>query len=121
MSEPLIRRRCAMIAKASDAASFGIIVSTRIGQQRLALARTLKKKIEEHNKNADLIIMDLVTPEQLLGFKLDAFVNTACPRIAIDDVKRFNIPVLTPIELEILIGEREWEEFTMDEILAGDR
>ncbi len=119
--EPLIRRRYAMIAKAFDAASFGIIVSTKIGQQRLALARTLKRKIEEHNKNADLIIMDIVTPEQLLGFKLDAFVNTACPRIAIDDVKRFNIPVLTPIELEILIGEREWEEFTMDEILAGDR
>ncbi|CAD6492209.1 MAG: 2-(3-amino-3-carboxypropyl)histidine synthase [Candidatus Argoarchaeum ethanivorans] len=119
--EPLIRRRCAMIAKAFDAANFGIIVSTKIGQERLALARALKRKIEEHNKNADLIIMDLVTPEQLLGFKPDAFVNTACPRIAIDDSKRFNIPVLTPVELEILIGEREWKEFAMDEILAGDR
>jgi 2-(3-amino-3-carboxypropyl)histidine synthase len=65
-------------------------------------------------------MMDLVTPEQLLAFKVDAYVNTACPRITIDDSERFHVPVLTPQEFEIVLGERKWEPFVMDEILEDE-
>jgi len=63
-----------------------------------------------------IISLDNITPDALLQFKLDAFVNTACPRIAIDEGRRFNAPVLTPVEFEIVLGEREWTDLVFDEI-----
>jgi 2-(3-amino-3-carboxypropyl)histidine synthase len=47
---------------------------------------------------------------------LDAFVMTACPRIAIDDSIRYKKPLLTPQELEIVLELRDWEDYEMDEI-----
>ena len=47
----------------------------------------------------------------------DAFVSTACPRVAIDDAMKFKKPVLTPIEFEILLGERDWNNYEFDQIL----
>lgn len=114
-TDKLVKQRSAVIARAMDAKSIGIVVSTKAGQQRMALAEELKRMVGKHNKEAAIIVMDLVTPEQLLNFKFDAFVNTACPRIAIDDAGRFHAPMLSPKELEIVLGEREWN-ITFDEI-----
>ena len=66
-----------------EAKVFGIIVSSKTGQNRIDLAIKLAQIAGEHGKKAQIIIMDLVTPEQLLAFKVDAYVNTACPRITI--------------------------------------
>lgn len=38
--------------------------------------------------------MDEVTPEKIEGLKLDALINFACPRIGIDDLSRYKIPIL---------------------------
>jgi 2-(3-amino-3-carboxypropyl)histidine synthase len=54
-----------------------------------------------------------------MAFKVDAFVSTACPRIAIDDALRYKRPMLTPIELEVALGVRAWEDYAFDSILAG--
>lgn len=42
---------------------------------------------------------------------------TACPRIAIDDSQVYDRPLLNPSELEIALGEREWEDYVLDEII----
>jgi 2-(3-amino-3-carboxypropyl)histidine synthase len=115
--EKFLRKRSGYIAKAMDAKVFGIIVSTKSGQDRMELAWKLKENAKKHGKEGFIIIMDLVTPEQLLAFKADAYVNSACPRITIDDAERFHAPVLTPQEFEIVLGEREWENMEMDEIV----
>lgn len=112
----ILRQRSAVIAKSLDAKVFGIIVSSKNGQIRLELASVLKKCAEKHGKEAYLILIDLVTPDQLLQFKVDAFVNTACPRLAVDEVGRFPSPMLTPQEFEIVLGERDWEKLVLDEI-----
>jgi len=112
----VLRQRSAVIGNSLDAEVFGIIVSSKNGQMRMKLARSLKALAEKHGKKAQLILIDLVTPEQLLQFKVDAFVNTACPRLAIDEAGRFPAPMLTPQELEIVLGERDWEELILDEI-----
>lgn len=114
-----MKQRYIVIAKCHDAIDFGIIVSKKAGQKRINLATKLKKLAKNHNKNAYIIYMDLITPEQLLNFKVDAFINTACPRIAIDDVGNYQSPMLTPIEFEILLGERNWDDLALDEI-RGD-
>ena len=117
--EKFIRKRSGYIAKSMDAKVFGVIVSSKSGQNRIDLARKLSGMARRHGKKAQIIMMDLVTPEQLLAFKVDAYVNTACPRITIDDADRFHVPVLSPSEFEIVLGERKWDLLEMDEI-SGD-
>ncbi|MDY0266561.1 MAG: diphthamide biosynthesis enzyme Dph2 [Methanimicrococcus sp.] len=114
-----LMQRSAVIGNATDAEVFGIIVSTKNGQYRKRLADSLKEKAEAHGKKAFILFMDFVSPDQMLSFKADAFVNTACPRLAIDDSGRYPAPVLTPQEFEIVLGERDWEDLVLDEILEG--
>ena len=114
----VLRQRHAAIARAHDATVFGIIVSKKLGQVRMELATELKALAEKHGKQANLFLMDLVAPELLQGYRVDAWVNTACPRIAIEDILQYKQPMLTPQEFEIVLGERTWEDYEFDEIRA---
>lgn len=117
LKDKILRQRFAKIANAQKAKTFGIIISEKRGQMRKDLAFRLKKVLEEKEKKAYLISLEEITPENLLPFrKLDSFVNTGCPRVSIDDAGKFKRPLLTPIELEIVLGERKWEDYRLDEI-----
>ncbi|MEE8400937.1 MAG: diphthamide biosynthesis enzyme Dph2 [Candidatus Hydrothermarchaeaceae archaeon] len=117
LKEKILRQRHARIAKARQGGTFGIIIGEKRGQMRKGLAFRLKKLIEGKGKRAYLLYLREITPENLLPFrKLDAFVNTACPRVSIDDAARFKRPLLTPVELEIVLGERGWGDYTLDEM-----
>ena len=54
---------------------------------------------------------------QLRNLGFDAYVNTACPRLALDDQSRFPVPLLSPAEFEIALGLRKWEDYEIDEIV----
>lgn len=118
LKERVLRQRHAAIALAQDARTFGILISTKPGQRRMELAINLRSLIEGKGRRAALIALDNVTPDQLLSFKVDAFVSTACPRIAIDDALRYRRPMLTPVELEVALGERSWDDYVFDSILG---
>ncbi|KUH32508.1 S-adenosyl-L-methionine--L-histidine 3-amino-3-carboxypropyltransferase [Thermococcus celericrescens] len=118
-AERLIRRRWAQIAKAMDAERFGVITSTKKGQLRLAEAKRVVRLLREHGKYARLIAMNHISYPALEGFDFDAYVIVACPRVPIDDYENWRRPVLTPPEVEILLGLREDYEF--DEILGAER
>jgi 2-(3-amino-3-carboxypropyl)histidine synthase len=110
-AERLKRRRFALIEKARGAERIGILVSTKSGQERLALARRLAGL----SGKAILVLLCEVSPDALLSLGFDCYVNTACPRLAYDDQVRFPAPVLSPPEFEILCGARAWEDFAIDE------
>lgn len=118
LKERVLRQRHAAIALASEARSFGVIISTKPGQRRRELALAIREALESKGRRASLIAMDNLDPEQLLSFQVDAFVSTACPRIAIDDALRFPRPVLTPVELEVALGMRDWGDYVFDSILG---
>ncbi|WP_297466709.1 diphthamide biosynthesis enzyme Dph2 [Thermococcus sp.] len=118
-AERLIRKRWAQIAKAMDAKSFGVIVSTKKGQLRLAEAKRIVNLLREHGKKAELIAMDHISYPKLEGFPFDAYVVVACPRVPMDDYENWRKPVLTPREVELLLGLGEDYEF--DEILGTER
>ena len=119
-ADRILRIRSARIAKAMDAERFGIIVSSKKGQSRLELAKSLKNMLEEEGREGYILFFDDVSPDLLLPFMdLDAFIMTACPRIAIDDSKMYKKPLLTPKELEITLGRRKWEDYEIDEIKYG--
>jgi len=112
--EKFLRKRFAKIENSKTAQKFGIIVSIKPGQNRKELTEKLKKMCEEKGKQAHILVTDHISPDKLLGYGFDAYVSTACPRIAIDDADLYDKPMLTPQELEIVLGVREWENYKLD-------
>jgi len=109
-AQKILKQRWATIRKAKDAEEFGILVSLKPVQNRFNDALRIKATAEEHGKAAYLLIAREITPEMLLEFPtIDAYVNTACPRISLDAPAKFSKPVLTSNEFTVVIGERSWE------------
>lgn len=121
-ADRILRIRFARITKAREAKKWGIIVSSKEGQYRLELAKEIKKLLKDSEMEGFIIMLDHVNPDALLPyFDLDAFIVTACPRIAIDDSQMYKKPLITPQELEIVLNKREWENYQLDEILFTRR
>ena len=59
-----------------------------------------------------LILLEIVLlPEVLMEFPtIDAYVNTACPRISFEAPLKFLRPVLSINEFKVLSGECSWKE-----------
>ena len=121
-ADRILRIRFARITKAQSARKWGIIVSSKEGQYRMALAKQIKKTLEDAGMEAYIILADNINPDILLPYmELEAFVVSACPRIAIDDSQMYKKPLLTPQELEIVLDKRQWENYQLDEILFHER
>ncbi|MFO7678033.1 MAG: diphthamide biosynthesis enzyme Dph2 [Thermoplasmatota archaeon] len=117
LKDSVLRQRYGAIALSKNAKRYGIIIGLKQGQQRLQTAYQIKKLLHAHNKKSLFIAQDQFSPTNLQGFdKIDCYVSTACPRIAIDDYLQYKIPIITPIELEIILGEKQWQDYRFDEI-----
>jgi 2-(3-amino-3-carboxypropyl)histidine synthase len=88
-------------AQAQEAENFGILLTTKQGQGSRMLAEQIQSKLRHKQKKAWILVMDEVTPSKLLGMKLDALVNCACPRLN-EDVSLFRKPMLTPADIDAL-------------------
>ncbi len=96
-----IKKRRGRIMKALEAEIFGVIISTKTGQFDIEKAAEIKNRLISLGKEVFLFAGSEINPGNLLPFKVDAWVNTACPRI-VDDV--FDKPVINPQEMDILEG-----------------
>ncbi len=119
-AEKILKQRWASIAEAERTKSFAILVGLKPGQKRLEQALGLKRELEEDGRSAYIFAVKEVTPEMLLEFpSIDVFVNTACPRISLDDAIRFKRPVLTINETLAVIGKLPWEELCKKGLLEN--
>jgi 2-(3-amino-3-carboxypropyl)histidine synthase len=72
------------------------------------------------DRTAYLFAVKDVTPEVLMEFpSIDAFVNTACPRLSLDDAVRYRKPVLTVNEVSVVLGKLSWEELCRKGLLEN--
>ncbi|MCD6147396.1 MAG: diphthamide biosynthesis enzyme Dph2 [Thermoplasmata archaeon] len=117
MKEKVMKKRYALISNSMGKNRVGIIIGEKLGQKRVELAHEMKKLAEGKGMSAYLISSNNLSPDRLDYMNLDFYVSTSCPRIAMDDSASYKKPVLTPIEFEILVGEREWENYEFDQIL----
>ncbi len=101
------KKRYMAIARAFDATSVGIIIGMKSGQFNMGEAKRLKDSAIERGRKAYLIAMNEITEERLLGYGVDAFVNTACPRLA--EYISAEVPVLSAREFEVVLGLRDWQ------------
>lgn len=89
--------KAARASKVLSVHRVGILVSIKPGQNKIAQAKSLKRKLEKSGKDVFLFFGDLVIPDELLNFPdIEAWVNTACPRLAEDS---FSKPVANIIDM----------------------
>lgn len=89
------------IQKARTLRNFGVIISTKKGQTHLKKGEKVKAQLEKLGKNVYMLVCDRLTPEKLLGLKIEVLVNTACPRIT-EDSEQFKKVILNPEDIEKL-------------------
>jgi 2-(3-amino-3-carboxypropyl)histidine synthase len=110
----LIRKRQLVVAGARDARRWGILVSTFAGQNRSPTALALQERARVRGWEAEILLFDRLDGRDLEGRALDAYVNTACPRIALDDGSNYPKPILTPPEFLMVLGELPLEPYRFD-------
>jgi 2-(3-amino-3-carboxypropyl)histidine synthase len=119
-AEKIIKQRWASIEEAKTAKTFAVLVGLKPGQKKLEAALEVKKKLEESGKTACLFVAKEVTPEVLMEFPtVEAYVNTACPRVSLDDASKFQKPVLTVNEALVVVGELSWEELCRKDLFEN--
>lgn len=110
LSEERLKRSILSIYKARDAERFGLIVGLREGQFMLNQTLALKKKLEERGKTVELIALRDITNDRLSQMRrIDAFIQTACPRISIDGYT-FDRPVLSVPQADGLLRVLDGKE-----------
>jgi 2-(3-amino-3-carboxypropyl)histidine synthase len=110
--ETYTKRSKGKVLSALEARNFGIMVSTKNGQHNMQLGKIMKEKIEKKGMTAQILIANTFDFDSLNNMmEFDAFVNTACPRITIDDIDRLRKPLLSANELMEVMRMK-------DEILA---
>ncbi len=110
-AQKVIKQRYASIEEASHAKTFGVLISLKPGQKHLEEALAVKDTLEKMEKNVCLFAVREILPEVLAEFPtVDAYVNTGCPRISLDEASKFKKPVLTVQEFKVVSGESSWEK-----------
>jgi 2-(3-amino-3-carboxypropyl)histidine synthase len=100
------RRKRAVLAvyKARDARVFGVITGLKEGQKMLGRSSWISKRLEMNGRKVVQLAMRDLTPERLAPHReVEAFVQTACPRISIDGFT-FDRPVLSIPQADALVA-----------------
>lgn len=109
-AQKILKQRWACVEEAEHATTFGVLVGLKLGQNRLDDALKIKEMAEKNGKMAFLFAIREILPEALMEFPtVDAYVNTACPRISLDAPSKFLKPVLTVNEFMVVSGESSWK------------
>jgi 2-(3-amino-3-carboxypropyl)histidine synthase len=109
-AQKILKQRYASIEEASRGKTYGVLISLKPGQKHLGESLRIKETAEKLGKTVCLFAVREVLPEVLEEFPtVDAYINTACPRISLDDASKFKKPVLTMQEFRVVSGEFSWE------------
>lgn len=107
----LIRKRHAIISLARSADVWGILGSSKLGQYHPNQSRKAEEMLKDQNKFGVSVVAENLSYQYLANFPwIDAWVDTACPRLAVDDQINFQKPVLTFKEFLYLFNEVTWDQ-----------
>jgi len=110
LREKILKQRAISIEKLKEAENVGIIIEVKPGQ-KFGEPKFLIDKLEEQGKKCIVITMSELTPDKIMNFyNIDAFIELACPRIAIDDFAKYGKPILTFKEALVALGVKSWKE-----------
>ena len=87
--ELIRKKQKASYVKFLNADKIGILISTKPGQQNLQKALDFKKKLKD--KKSYLFISNNINTSEFENFGLDSWVNTACPRLDMENSLIINL------------------------------
>ena len=86
--EKLQKKQKSAYLKFLNANKIGILISTKPGQNRIKKALDLRKQL---NKKSYLFLANNINTAEFENFNIDSWVNTACPRLDMDNPSIINI------------------------------
>jgi hypothetical protein len=102
-------RRYHLVEVAREAERIGIVSGTLGVSGNLAAVERCKSVIEWASKRWYSFVVGKASPSKLGNFaEIDVFVLVACPQNALLDSKDYMRPIITPFELEVAMGLRDW-------------
>ena len=124
----MLMRRYGVVSKARDADVYGIVVGTlgvckaitllllgnaslfSYAASYLPTLAYLRKLLRKHKKKSYTMAVGKLTPAKLGNFlEVETWVLVACGENSLVEAhKEFMRPIITPWELEVALGEREW-------------
>jgi len=108
IAKKVLTQRYMKIQEFKKAKKIGILICLKPGQKNLKIAEKLKEIIEKNNKKSSLITINEIENIHLEEMNFDAYINTCCPRVSIDDQYMFKKPLLLPSEVLIALNYLEW-------------
>ncbi|MDD5417431.1 MAG: diphthamide synthesis protein [Candidatus Nanoarchaeia archaeon] len=94
-------RKALAFDKLKHSDKIGILVSIKPGQYNPDVAVETKNKFEKKGKKAFIFVFDELQIDSLINFPdVESWVNTACPRMALEDAFRFRQSILNYDEIE---------------------
>jgi 2-(3-amino-3-carboxypropyl)histidine synthase len=110
-AKKVLKKRWFDIQEAKKAKEFGIIISTKTGQNQVEKAIKIKKALKKKGKKAILLALKEITPMSLMHYRqIDVYINTACPRIALDDSITYAKPMLNIKETFFILEKLKWSD-----------
>ena len=117
ISKKLLTLHLFNLTKALEAKNFGILVSLKSGQNRLTLAHHIKKLLEKHELKAEIITFYNITKEKLENiYWYDTFINTACPRITVENQTLIRTPIINANEVKYIL-EKSLASFRTEHLI----
>ena len=105
----VIKQRYAAIELFKQAKKIGILVGLKPGQN-FGSYKVIKDKFDKAGKESIIITMSEISNDKLFNFyDVEAFVELACPRIAVEDYAKYSKPLLTFKEALVAIGDNSPE------------
>ncbi len=106
-----IQQRFTVLSSAKKAIKWGILGSPKLGQLNQNFISRAHLIFTENNIDALTVIAENINPHMVANFsEIDAWVVTACPRIAIDDKINYTKPIITFKEFLYLFDYLNWED-----------
>jgi 2-(3-amino-3-carboxypropyl)histidine synthase len=115
--EKILKQRIASIEKFKNAKRVAIVTEIKPGQ-KFGTPNDLINKLKELGKEVVMITMNEMTPDKIMNFYyVEAFIELACPRIAIDDFAKYPRTIITYKEALVALGEKSWEDIIKNGIV----
>ena len=99
------RAEHARVIKHKDKKKWGIVTSSKKGQNYQMAVQIAKEKLEKHGKDVYIFVEDRIFESDYKGYGIDVYVNCACPRMTKDwqdlaFVSTQALDVLDEVEIE---------------------
>jgi len=105
-----LNRRFYLVQKARQSAVLGILVASLSDTYMRTVVASLRHLIQKHDRTVYTMVVGKINPAKLANFgEIDCFCLVACPEHSLlDDDREYHVPVLTPLELVMALGDAEW-------------